>query len=214
MYLYFVLVCEGASDEGLVPHLQKLCISAGATEVVGIALNVQRLNGVGHTVAAKLRSALKLEPDANLIFVHRDADSRTGEPRYREIADAAEDCETADIVVCIVPVQETEAWLLLDIDAIRGAVGRPRGTARLMLPRPEDVERIARPKERLRQCLEQASEATGRRLERVRRDFPQHRRALLESLPVQGLIERVPSWARLRRELRAMIEQELATPAE
>jgi len=56
------------------------------------------------------------------------------------------------------------------------------------------------------QVLERASEASGRRLERVRRDFSQHRRALLQELPTQGPIEDVPSWARLRRDLHVALQ--------
>ena len=181
---------EGSSDDGMIPHLESLCIDAGATEVTGVAPDFRRLPvAIGHSVDAKLKAALALEPEANLVFVHRDADARVGTARYSEIADASAACGGDRPVICVVPIQETEAWLLLDEAAIRRAVGRPRSNVKLELPSPSAVERVARPKERLQQVLERASEATGRRLERIRQDFPLQRRALLEDLPIAGPLE-------------------------
>lgn len=206
MIVHFVFIGEGSSDEGMIPHLESLCIEAGATEVTGVAPDFRRLPGsVGHGVEAKLRAALSLEPEANLVFVHRDADGRVGSARYIEIDAAVTACDCEQPVVCVVPIQETEAWLLLDEMAIRRAVGRPRGRVLLGLPAPDAVERMARPKERLREVLELASEATGRRLERVRDDFPLHRRALLQDLPTTGPLEQVPSWQQLRNDLRSAL---------
>jgi hypothetical protein len=206
MLVHFVFIGEGSSDDGVIPHLESLCIDAGASEVTGVAPDFRRLPGsVGHTVEAKLRAALALEPEANLVFIHRDADARSGSSRYTEIAAAVTECGCDQPVVCVVPVQETEAWLLLDEMSIRRAVGRPRGIAKLSLPKPTALERLARPKERLQQVLEHASEATGRRLERIRQDFPVHRRALLQDLPTKGPLEQVPSWLRLRNDLRSAL---------
>jgi hypothetical protein len=206
MFIHFVFVGEGPSDDGMISHLESLCIDAGATEVTGVAPDFRRLpKAIGRSVEAKLRAALALEPEANLIFVHRDADGRNGDARYIEIAAAAAACGGDQPVVCVVPIQETEAWLLLDETAIRRAVGRPRGNLRLELPRPAAVERLTRPKERLQQVLERASEATGRRLERIRLDFPLQRRALLQDLPIVGSLEGVPSWRRLRNDLRLVL---------
>jgi hypothetical protein len=203
MQVHFVFIGEGSSDEGMLPHLESLCIDAGATEVTGVAPDFSRLpSSIGRTVEAKLRAALTLEPEANLFFVHRDADARAGAHRYAEVDVAVKACACDRTLVCVVPVQETEAWLLLDEAAIRRAVGRPRGTVRLALPRPEAIERLADPKKELKKVLERASEATGRRLDRVRQDFPLYRRALLQTLPITGPLERVPSWQRLRDDLR------------
>jgi hypothetical protein len=128
MRIHFVLVGEGPSDEGLIPHLENLCIELGATEVTGIAPDFQRLESpIRKTVMDKLQAALQLEPTANLFFVHRDADSRNPQPRYAEIKTAASNCELEAPWVAVVPVQETEAWLLLDEGAIRSVAGHPRG---------------------------------------------------------------------------------------
>lgn len=204
MRIHFVLVREGSSDDGLIPHLESLCIELGASEVTGTPLDFQRLERpIRSTVVAKLQAAMKLEPTANLFFIHRDADSRNPAPRYAEIGDAVMQCGLEKPWVALIPVQETEAWLLLDEAAIRTVAGRPSGRRPLNLPRPREVEAISSPKERLKEILVDASGLSGRRLARFRRDFPDHRRLLLQRMPIAGVLSDVQSWVRLRE----MLEQ-------
>lgn len=199
MRVHFVLISEGPSDEGLLSHLENLCIEAGADEVTGIAPDFRRLpEPVGRTIQEKLRATLLLEPEANLILIHRDADSRDAEPRYQEISRSVAQCNLTKHWIAIVPIQETEAWLLLDEAAIRLVSGKPNGRNNLNLPTPHNVENVARPKERLQQALIQAAEVTGRRLRQLRRDFPTHRKLLLLRLTVDGPLIDVPSWRRMR----------------
>jgi len=202
MRIHFVLIGEGTSDSGLIPHLEELCIFAGADEVSGTSPDFQRLRmPVGGQVESKVRATLLLEPNANLIFVHRDADSRDPEPRYAEISQAINAAHCTKPHVAVVPVQETEAWLLLDENAIRLTAENPRGRRNLGLPRATRVEIVARPKERLQRTLVSASERSGRRLERFKRDFPTHRRLLLQRLPIGGPLNSVSSWVRMREDL-------------
>lgn len=204
--VHFVLICEGPSDDGLVPHLQRLCIDAGADEVIGNAPDFRRLHPpIGHSVADKIRMTIRYEPQANLIFIHRDADSRDPEPRHEEIRRAVDNCQLLAVWVPMVPVQETEAWLLLDEGAIRSVAGKPRGRGELRLPSPRSVEALARPKEHLQRALVAASELSGRRLDRFRNDFPSQRRRLLLRLPVGEPLSSVPSWQRLRAAVAAAI---------
>lgn len=206
MRIHFVLIGEGVSDDGLVPHLENLCIDLGADEVTGIAIDFRRLDQpVGHSVDAKLSAAVQLEPEANLFFIHRDADDPDPGPRYTEISHAVGVVGLSAQWVGLVPVQETEAWLLLDESAIRMVARRPRGTNDLNLPTPRLVESVARPKERLQGALVAASELSGRKLAKFRRDFPEHRRILLQRLPIRGLLASVPSWRRLEMDLRASL---------
>jgi hypothetical protein len=195
-------VGEGPSDEGLIPHLESLCIELGAEEVTGTPIDFQRLvEPVPRTVEGKLRAAMQLEPTANLFFVHRDADGRDPRPRYVEIEDAVRETGLAHEWVPVVPVQETEAWLLLDEAAIREVAGRPRGRVPLHLPKPGKAESMSDPKKRLKEALVAAAELTGRRLEKFQRSFPGHRRLLLQRLPIGGPLLDLPSWVCLRRDL-------------
>jgi hypothetical protein len=202
MRIHFVFISEGPSDQALVSHLENLCIYAGANEATGITPDFGRLPApVGRTVTAKLQAAMRLEPEANLFFIHRDADSPEYEPRYAEIMDAATSCCLAKPWVGVVPVQETEAWLLLDEQAIRRVVGKPRGTVNLALPAAKRVEDVARPKEVLQQALIYAAQVKGRRLDSLRQDFSDHRRMLLLNLRIDGPQSQLPSWQRMREDI-------------
>ncbi len=209
--IFFLFVGEGPSDAALVSHLEELCILCGADEAAGVApdLGSAAQAPASKKVVDKLPAALELEPNADMIFVHRDADSIDPEPRYREISKAELGFKLAGRVVPVVPVQETEAWLLLDEEEIRRAADNPNGRVKLGLPSPGQVEVIARPKERLFRALEIASELKGRRLVRFKRSLPRRRRLLLERLSPTGLVTRLPAWQRLREELEQVI---LATP--
>src|SRR5205823_12696831 len=128
----------------------------------------------------KLRRATQLEPTADLYFIHRDADARRSDARRDEIARAAADAPLIAKWIAVVPVQETEAWLLLDEAAIRHVAGKPRGRVNLDLPSARQVENVAKPKEKLRAALVDASELAGRRLERFKAEFSRHRKLLLQ----------------------------------
>ncbi len=208
MNINFVLIAEGASDYALVTHLEALCSYCGATEVTGVALEFERLPAsVGRSVLDKLTAAQKAEPGANLFFVHRDADGRDSSSRHQEIRAAVETCQLVVDWVAVVPVQETEAWLLLDETEIRRVARKPRGSVRLELPSPQQVENVANPKERLKVALTEASEASGRRLDRIRRDFSNQRELLARRLSVEGPLSSVPSWVRMRDDLQRIIKE-------
>lgn len=132
----FVFIGEGTSDNGLVPHLRDLCSLNGA-EATEIELDWNKLKEkVGHSVSQKVKGALEQVPNLDLLFIHRDADGRSPNGRYEEIAEAIESLGVSIDDVAVVPIQETEAWLLLDEKAIREVAGKPRGRVRLNLPTP------------------------------------------------------------------------------
>lgn len=204
----FLLVCEGTSDQELVFHLERCCILAGADEASGVAPDLSRLPiRVGHTVAEKLKVALELEPAVDFAFLHRDADSRNPQPRYEEIRGAIREIATGLRYVAVVPVQATEAWLLLNEPEIRKVAENPNGANLLDIPDSSAVENIADPKERFNELIVEASERGGRRRERVRKDLPKKKRQLLNRLDPRGPIREVPSWKRMFSDLESLIGQ-------
>lgn len=208
MRVTFLLISEGTTEHGLVEHLTNLCIEAGATEASGSVPPFERLREpVGHDLNLRLRAARQLEPAANLYFVHRDADQDDPAARYAEIAQAVTTSETRSKVVAIVPIHETEAWLLTDEAAIRRVAGRPNGNSQLHLPALNRIERTAHPKEHLETALLAAAQPiSGKRLENFRRELGRRRRQLLEELAVGGMLDQLSAWRRLRDNTIAAIE--------
>ena len=189
----FLFICEGSSDTPLVDHIQRLLIRCGQPDPDGETWHL------GGRVADKIRQGLEAAGGLDLLFVHRDADNAGAEARYREIETAVRGLRQERMQwIGVVPVRMTEAWLLLDEAAIRNVVGKPGGRAPLDLPAPERAERVANPKEQLRDALLTASGTRGRRRRRFAREFPRLRRRLLQDLPIGGELERLESWTRFR----------------
>lgn len=199
----FLLLCEGSSDRALVAHLQKLLSYCGAAEVVGTAIALTNIRdpgaGGGSVLERKVRGVLSTESEFDLLFIHRDADSIGHRERSEEIAEASGDAALDVVRVSVIPVRTTEAWILLDEEAIRRVAGNPRGRQPLHLPRPSRVEDANNPKGALQTALVAASGHQGHRLKKFRNKFGQHRRILLEQLPVGGALNEVPAWVRLRQ---------------
>lgn len=196
--VYFALLCEGSSDAALVRPLERLCVIYGADEARGFAPDFGRLGQqVGHSIQSRIEALKALEPTINLLFIHRDADAPAEERRLSEIAEGMRAGGWELPHVPIIPIHETEAWLLLDEEAIRRIAQNPRGRAPLSLPPPHRIEQTAHPKELLQEALRRANGGTGRRAERFRGEMSSHRRRLLEELDVEGPIRQLAAWQRL-----------------
>lgn len=186
---------EGSSDNGIVPHIDRLAAERGIRSSVTVP-DFNRLGDkVGRSVPEKLSALRSFGDEYDLVVVHRDSDNAGREARVREI-DQAITAEWADLShVSAIPVRMLEAWLLLDERAIRQVAENPHGRIALDLPKPAAAERIADPKSLLRETLSKASGLSGRRLDQFQRRFPQHRLRLLELLDPRGPVLALPSWS-------------------
>ena len=201
----FLLITEGSSDANLLSVLEMLCLECGAGDARGIYPDLSRLPHVGHRLADKLGAALKYEPGANLVFIHRDADASDDAPRRVEIEQSAAEVGLPFPHVPVVPIHMTEAWLLADVEAIRTAADNPRGRAALNLPALQDIQGVRDPKSLLKQALCTASELSGRKLDKFQKAFGRKRALLLDSLRCDGLHASLPAWQRLKRDTEAAI---------
>jgi len=138
--------------------------------------------------------------------IHRDADNAGPEKRRDEIFNAIGAVETKATALPIIPVRMTEAWLLLDEDAIRRVAGNPRGRVKPGLPHRREVESVADPKQLLAQCIIKAADCTGRRRDQVEKRFGQHRRELIQSIDLAGDIAELPSWKQLISDIEHTLE--------
>jgi hypothetical protein len=193
----FSLLTDGSSDRCLLILLRWLI--GEAVENVNIEshwVDFRHLSRRPEGLTQRLRASMKQYP-SDILFVHRDAEGQPWQDRIEEIRGAAEAAGGVGWIA-VVPVRMTEAWLLVDEDAIRLAADNPRGTVPLGLPAARVVESDADPKETLRVALVTASEKRGRRLRRFRETISQRIQRVAELMTDYSGLQEVPSFQRLR----------------
>ena len=99
----------------------------------------------------------------DFLFVHRDDEGRGIALRQREIENSWPTGAQTSVLICVIPVRMTEAWLIANAEPIRLAVGNPNGTDVLDLPAAKDIESSPDPKEILFGALKKASGLNARR---------------------------------------------------
>lgn len=197
-----VFIGEGPSDRPLGDIVARLLRSHGMS-IIMAAPDFDRLPASsGRDVHSKIKSAIALTNERiDLFAIHRDADNVGIGVRRREIENAVTECAPNAQFIPIIPIKMTEAWLLLDEQAIRLTAGNPRGRASLLLPTLPEVERRADPKALLAEALMAASGETGRRRQRFGGRFGEHRRRLLEQLDTSGPVTELQGWKALSEEV-------------
>ena len=189
-----LFICEGTSDEPLAEIVERIFVERGCN----LRLTVppfDTLKGVAKDVRSRVDAGLKLiGHSVDLVIVHRDADNAGWQARYHEISNAVAGVSPGSLMIPIIPISMTEAWLLLDEGKIRFVSGKPSGKSRLKLPKVHEVEGVSDPKDLLKEALLTASESTGRRRKTVAQRFGQHRRQLLQNLDVNGPVKDLSAW--------------------
>lgn len=170
--LRYTLLADGPSDRCLAPLVDRALddlLSRAGSELsyVSQVADLRLLREPTRDLSERMRQAHRQFP-CDLLLVHRDAESGPGEARYEEIDLAAREASLPPHVA-IVPVRMTEAWLLLDQQAIRRAADNPQGTMPIPLPPARSLDALPDPKARLDECLDLASGKRGRHLDRFRR---------------------------------------------
>lgn len=208
MSLRALLLVDGPADLPLAGHLEHLC-AGHQREVQVTPIDPRHLNASTRKVEDHLRFILNQGTDPDLVFVHRDAEAVQPEDRVAEVMAAALAAGIPESnVVPVIPVRMTEAWLLLDEMAIRRVAGRPNDPAALSLPQASAVESIADPKALLHDVLLRAGKPSGRRRRRqFERDFGRHRALLIQRLDIDGPVNHLGSWQRLKRDVADAMER-------
>ncbi|WFE24308.1 DUF4276 family protein [Solwaraspora sp. WMMD937] len=167
-YLSTALISEGLSDDRFLPRLlarslEELCLNE-FDETVYVA-DVQPVRdrtgpaGIDDVVSMVDRS----DGGFTIVFFHRDQGANADrvrnewlEPLRKRWADRKEQ------LVAVVPVRETEAWLLADGQALRNALGVRWSDVEMGLPgSPRQVEQIADPKKVLNDVTRRVSRSVG-----------------------------------------------------
>ncbi len=176
MDLTYTLITDGSSDRALIP------VSNWALDQIdGVRYNSQHAEvtlkpGVG--LFRRAESAIKFY-ECDILFVHRDAESLAMTSRIEEIKNQLIRLDKPYIPV--VPIRMTEAWLLVDEQAIRSAASNPNGKAKLNLPGVDKLEGLPDPKNVLFENLRLASELPPGRLRKFRPETCRYRVAELIS---------------------------------
>ena len=173
-YLGLALYAEGSTDyHFLCPLLLRLCesVCAQADQPVEIGGVLPLDDSHAMRTAPRSERIAQAAQDAagawNLLFVHADADGDADRalrervaPGLGRVRDAARPHAEG---VAVVPVQQTEAWVLADGDALRAVFGSTLTDSALGLPAQlAAIERLAEPKLALEAAF-LATRPTGRR---------------------------------------------------
>lgn len=195
--LSFALVREGPSDDGLAVLVRKVLQAAvldAGVSVVGDPLSF------GTAPSDQVRAVMDDAARPDLLFVHKDADSRDHTHIQGVIEDAAELYADPSCVVPVIPVQETEAWAMVDEELIMDVVGSRAEPSRdaLALPPLRRIEDTASPKEVLLEALIRATKDSAREKKRTHKRFSSLRLSIFENLEIDGPLSQLPSWQRFR----------------
>jgi len=177
------LLADGTSDKALLPILRWMLACTSPVEARVEWIDTTGFGQPTSSLGERVKLARIICP-CDLLFVHRDAEKQPPQKRYEEIQQAVKD----QLYVAVVPVRMTEAWLLIDVEAIRAASGRVSGVEDLNLPPVAKLEEDGDPKDTLYKALRRAHGASGRRAQRFHPPTAVHRLATL-----------VEDWSSLRQ---------------
>lgn len=166
------LITDGSSDKLLAPLIE-LLFSAHTEHAYQVNC-AEGLPPLSSGLKARIDSALELFP-CDFLFVHRDAEVVEATVRQQEIEKDWSDSQKTAVLICVVPVRMTEAWLVANEKPIRSAVGNPNGTESLGLPAVKDIESLPDPKEILFAALKAASGLNASRKRRFKPHQFRHR---------------------------------------
>jgi hypothetical protein len=205
----YTLVTDGSSDKCLMPIIN--WVIKNRLENLEYSLEAQwaelrNLPKPPKHLHDKIIKAVDIFP-CDIVFIHRDAENQSFALREEEIKQAIVYSEIKIPFVCIVPIKMQEAWLLIEEDAIRAAAANPNGSVRLKLPTVSDLESLPHPKDILHSLLKQASELSGRRLDK----FPYHKAAIYvsETIADFSALRYLPGFRRFEESLNEVLDNML-----
>ncbi|HEY3270059.1 MAG TPA: hypothetical protein VGJ89_02500 [Geothrix sp.] len=187
------MVSDGTSDQMLFPIIHWLFHENGMPAVELTRPNLGALRYPPVRLIDRVRTAILQNP-CDLVLVHRDAESQTYSERAEEIASDLRELGAETPRVRIIPVRMSEAWLLIDEDAIRRVAQRPNGRAPLSMPQLSQLEGLPNPKAKLLDLLVTASETSGRRLDQFKKEARSRIHQLAEFIPDYSPLRKLPAF--------------------
>jgi hypothetical protein len=207
--LRFTLVSEGSSDKCLIPILEWAIREQGVNAAQGQFAQWNWLPKKPKTIAGKILAGLDLY-ECDLLFVHRDADESDPSERRKEIAGAVIEANRQRSIIIpsvpVIPIYETEAWLLIEEQAIRRAANNPNGKCDLGLPTHKNIENCGNAKEELERALRAASERSPQRLKRF--DIQTAKARVVDHISDFTLLRKLSAFQSLESDLAALCKRD------
>lgn len=170
------LIGDGSSDKMLIPSIKWLLQEYFPQKAINIEYaDLRPILPKKASLEEKICLAIELFP-CDLLFVHRDVEKETYQKRQEEIDIALKKVQCSiPKTVSVIPCRMSEAWLIIDANAIRIASGNPNGKISLNLPNINQLETLPNPKRDLEVLLKNATELNKKRLKRFNVHYAIHR---------------------------------------
>ncbi|WAJ36517.1 DUF4276 family protein [Pseudomonas sp. GOM7] len=213
-YLGLALFAEGPTDYYFLrPLLQRLCEDICAHDAT-YAVEVSEVLGLDNPVTEdrlpreeRIAQSAKMARGAwNVLFIHADGASDPQKFRRQQVQPGLDlvrrtmDGEVAGVGV--VPIRETEAWVIADGNALRCAFGTELSDQDLGLPALRGAEGVADPKA----ALKGAFTATNPPSRRLRQGVSPYLNTLGEQVSLE-VLRNLPSFQALEEELRLALRE-------
>lgn len=165
--LTLALYSEGVTDQHFLPDVIRRTSRQILDQYGQISLNVQPIDVIAFSKVGLKQDECILQAargaiDYHILIVHADADYRTDEKALRERFKPGYELVQNQENVCkhlvpIIPIQMTEAWMLVDHMALQATIGTTMTAQELGVPaKAKLVEADSNPKQTLHLILQKA----------------------------------------------------------
>ena len=170
------LIGDGSSDKMLIPSIKWLLQEYFPQKAINIEYaDLRPILSKKASLEEKICLAIELFP-CDLLFIHRDVEKETYQKRQEEIDMALKKRQCSiPKTVSVIPCRMSEAWLIINAEAIRVASGNPNGKINLNLPNINQLEALTNPKRDLEILIKNATELNKKRLKRFKVHYAIHR---------------------------------------
>ncbi len=181
----YTVVADGGTDRLLVPIIDWTIHRLDPEVDILEPEFEKRAGSVGEHFESSTRTTM-------LVFAHRDAEASSIDDRLREF-------DSVSGVVPVVPVRMSEAWLLIDGDAIARAAD---SRAAVDLPKLNTLENVVDPKSELETLLfAAAGSPTGRRGKKFKSSLAKRRVNLASLITDYSPLESLEAFRRFQSSL-------------
>ncbi len=197
--LYFGFCGEGVRDYGFLRPIVTKTLQKFLPHVDIFPHDLEPPNGT-----QKEKLGWILSQGYQLTIIHLDADGRDYEKALEERFNMvyALDEKEAERIVPVVPVKNTDAWMLVDFDAFKKVIGTNATKSDLGFPeRPHQVETLPDPKLTFENAVRDARSGRRRKLSPEKVYIP------LASKIEIALLEQVPAYQVFQRRLENSLQK-------